>query len=52
MKSTINELGKKIPMSEVICEFHLSPSFLMSPYTQHLDIQSQGLAAPDNGAQR
>ena len=48
MKGAINELGNKIPTSEVICEIHLSPSFLMSPCTQHLVIQSQGLAAPDS----
>lgn len=44
--------GKKIPVSEVTCEFHLSLSFLMFPCTKHLVIQSLALAAPDNGTQQ
>ena len=54
MKSAIKELGNKIPVSKVICEFHLSspPPFLMSYGTEHLIIQSLGSAAPDNGTKQ
>ena len=53
MKSAIKELGNKIPVSKVICEFHLStPPPLMSYGTEHLIIQSLGSAAPDNGTKR
>ena len=38
MKGAINELGNKIPVSNVICEFHLFPSFLMSRRTERLII--------------
>lgn len=53
MKSIIKELGNKIPVSKVICEFHLFPlPFLMSYGTEHLIIQSLGPAAPDNGTKQ
>lgn len=51
MKSVINELENIIPMSQIMCEFHLFSYFLMSQGTEHLISWRMGLGCSWQGKQ-